>query len=65
MNEQNFRLYVGSEITHYRTIEEAKDAAKSFMPGRHELRIEILMDINLNEADFWAYNYETNLWEPS
>ena len=65
MNEENFRLYVGSEITHYRTFEEAKDAAKSFMPGRSELRIEIMMDIDLDEADFWAYNYETNQWEPS
>jgi len=65
MNENNFRLYIGSQITHYRTMDEAKNAAKSFMSGKPELRIEILMDISLNEADFWAYNYEANMWEPS
>lgn len=65
MNEENFRLYVGSEISHYRTMEEAEEAAKSFMSERPELRIEILLDIELSEADFWAYNYKTNQWEPS
>jgi len=65
MKEDNFRLYVGSEITHYRTMDEAKDAAKSFMSGKTELRIEVLMDVDRNEADYWAYNYEANMWEPS
>ena len=65
MNEENYRLYVGSEMTYYRTLEEAKDAARSFMPGKAELRIEILVEIGQNEADFWAYSYETNQWVPS
>ena len=65
MSEENFRLYVGSEITHYRTMEEAKEAATSFMSGKHELRIEMLINFDLNEADFLAYNYETKQWEPS
>ena len=66
MKEDNFRLYVDREIFHYRTMEEAKEAAKPLMSaGRPELRIEILMDIDLSQADFWAYNYETNQWEPS
>jgi|GEM_PF-4391067 len=46
-------------------MEEAKDAAKAFMPSKPVLRIEILIDIDLHEADFWAYNYDTNQWEPS
>lgn len=65
MIKDNFRLYVGRETSHYRTMEEAKEAAKSFMPDRPELRIEILMDVDLDMADFWAYNYETSQWEPS
>ncbi|WP_152555831.1 hypothetical protein [Ferriphaselus sp. R-1] len=65
MNEENFRLYVDREISHYRTMEEAKEAAKLFMPKKAELRIEILMEIDISEADWWAYNYETKEWEPS
>ena len=65
MNEENFRLYVGRGISHYRTMEEAKEAARSFMPEMPELRIEILKKIPLSETDWWAYNYETNEWEPS
>jgi len=65
INEENFRLYVGNEISHYQTMEEAKEAAMSFTQNRPELRIEILMEIDLSDADWWAYNYETEQWEPS
>ncbi|WP_426994381.1 hypothetical protein [Methylomonas sp. CM2] len=43
-------------------MEEAKEAAKLFMPKKAELRIEILMEINISEAGWWAYNYETKEW---
>jgi len=56
---------VGREISHFRTMEEAKEAAKLFMHKKAELRIEIVMEIDINEADWWAYNYETKEWEPS
>jgi len=65
MSENKFRLYVDSEISHYRTMEEAKEAAMSFIQNKPELRIEILLDIDLSEADWWAYNYEIKEWEPS
>jgi hypothetical protein len=65
MKEDNFRLYVGRDISHYRTMEKAKEAAKLFMPKKPELRIEILMEVDLNEADWWAYNYITKEWVPS
>ena len=65
MNEENFRLYVGKEISHYRTIEETKEAAKVFMHEMPELRIEILMEIDPGKADWLAFNYETKEWEPS
>jgi len=65
MNEENFRLYVDRDVSHYPTMEEAMEVAKSFMADRPELRIEILMGIDWSDADFWAYNYETNQWEPS
>ena len=56
---------MGRDISHYRTMEEAKEVARSFMPETPELRIEILKGMPLNEADWWAYNYETKEWEPS
>lgn len=65
MNKDNFRLYSGSEMSHYGTMKEAKEAAKSFMPNKPELRIEIIMEMASGEADWWAYNYETKEWEPS
>lgn len=65
MNENNFRLYVDRDISHYRTMEKAKEAAKLFMPKKPELRIEILMEADPDEADWWAYNYETKEWVPS
>lgn len=64
MNEE-FRLYVGCEISYYSTLEEAKKAATAFMPSRAELRIEVLVEIEPWEADFWAYNYDEDQWEPS
>lgn len=65
MNKEQFRLYVGSETSHYQTMEEAKEAAMPFIQSKPELRIEILKEIDLSEADWWAYNYETKEWEPS
>ncbi len=65
MDKENFRLYVGREISHYRAMEDAKEAAKLYMPKKAELRIEILIAIDLSEADYWAYNYETMEWQPS
>jgi len=65
MNEDNYRLYAGKEIFYYSTFEDAKDAAKQFMPNKVGLRIEILVDLEPFEADFWAYEYENNQWTPS
>jgi hypothetical protein len=65
MTEDNYRLYVDKDISHYETFEAAKDAAKLFMPSRACLRIEILADVSEGEADFWAYEYEANQWVPS
>ena len=63
--EHNYRLYVGNEISHYETFSEAKVAAHSYQPDKVELRIEILIDLEPGEADFWAYEYESNQWAPS
>jgi len=65
MIEENYRLYVGKEISYYSTFKDAKDAAKHFMPDKAELRIEILVEVGPNETDFWAYEYENNQWASS
>ncbi|MCC5853884.1 MAG: hypothetical protein JJU30_13670 [Alkalimonas sp.] len=65
MNSEDFRLYVDSEVTYHATFKEAEEAAQPFMPRKAELRIEILAEIEPGEADFWAYNYDKQQWEPS
>lgn len=65
MNEENYRLYAGSERFYYSTFEDAKSAAKRFMPSKVELRIEILVELEEFDADFWAYEYENKQWVPS
>ena len=65
MTEHNYRLYAGKEISHYETFDAAKESAKLFMPDKVSLWIEILIDIEPGEADFWAYEYEANQWAPS
>ena len=46
-------------------MDEAKKVAMSFLQNKPELRIEIMIDIKIGEADWWAYNYKTREWEPS
>ena len=65
MNEINYRLYAGKEIFSHPTFEEAKEAAKSFMPNELPLRIEVLPEGGPLEADWWAYEYENKQWKPS
>ncbi len=65
MIEDNYRLYAGKEIFYYSTFEDAKEAAKLFMPNKVELRIEILAELEPFAADFWAYEYESHKWAPS
>lgn len=65
MYSEDFRLYSDSKVTYHATFDEAKEAAQPLMPRKIELRIEILADIGPGEADFWAYNYDKEQWEPS
>ncbi len=65
MIEENYRLYAGKEVFYYSTFEDAKEAAKKFMPKKIGLRIEILTELEPFEADFWAYEYEISQWTPS
>ena len=65
MNEENYRLYAGKEIFYFSTFEDAQSVAKEFMVSKVELRIEILVELEPFEADFWAYEYENNQWAPS
>ncbi len=57
-DEDNYRLYVNGAISYFPTMDAAKQAAVSFMRYRPGFRIEILLDIEPGEADFWAFNYE-------
>ena len=63
MNEENYRLYVDAKQYYFATFEEAKEEATKYMPGKPELRIEIL--IETQGADFWAYEYPSKQWVPS
>jgi hypothetical protein len=65
MSEDNYKLYAGNETSCYSTFEGAKEAAKSFIPDKVYLRIEILIDVGPHEADWWAYEYKNNQWVPS
>ena len=65
MNKDNYKLYAGKEVFFYSSMEEAKEASKEFISQRVYLRIEVLVDIPLGEADWWAYEYENNQWAPS
>ena len=65
MNDGNYKLYAGKYVFFFSSMEEAKDAAKEFIPKGVYLRIEILAGIPLEEADWWAYEYENNRWAPS
>ncbi len=62
---EKYKLYAGKETSYYSTFEEAKEAAKEVMPNEVCLRIEILKEIDPQEADWWAYEYENNQWTPS
>lgn len=65
MTEDAYKLYAGKEVFFYSSMEEAKEAARAFMSQRVYLRIEVLADIPLGEADWWAYEYDNNKWVPS
>lgn len=65
MNENNYKLYAGEEISYYPTFEKAKEAGKEYMIEGVYLRIEILEEIGDGEADWWAYEYENGRWAPS
>lgn len=65
MNEENYKLYAGTDTSFYANFEEAKDAAKEFMADKVSLRIEVLIELSTNQADWWAYEYENNQWAPS
>ncbi|WP_346837033.1 hypothetical protein [Microbulbifer sp. SAOS-129_SWC] len=65
MNIDFYKLYAGDLVTFHSTFEEAKEAAKKYMPDESYLRIEILKEIGPQEADWWAYEYESNKWNPS
>ena len=65
MVDDNYKLYAGKNISYYSTFEEAKDAAKCFMPDNVGLRIEILLEVGQHEADWWAFEYKNNQWESS
>jgi len=60
-----YKLYAGNVTTFHSTFEEAKEAAKKYMPDESYLRIEVLKEIGPYEADWWAYEYESNQWIPS
>ncbi len=60
---ENYRLYVGVELSYFETFEAAKEAAKKFMSTKPELRIELLT--GPNATDFWAYEYGEEQWVPS
>lgn len=62
---KNVRLYIGQEQKYYETFVQAKSAAMPFVNNQVELRIEILEGIDLGESDFWAYNRNKGVWEPS
>ncbi len=61
--KDNYRLYIGTKRLYFSTFEEAKQEAEKCMPGKEELRIEIL--IETDGPDFWAYEYNKNQWVPS
>ncbi|BBM03806.1 hypothetical protein [Microbulbifer sp. GL-2] len=65
MIEDCYRLYAGEIITNHSTFEDAKEAAKKYMPAESYLRIEILKEMGAHKADWWAYEYESNKWVPS
>ncbi|WP_220718576.1 hypothetical protein [Agarivorans litoreus] len=65
MSQNNYRLYVDGDFTHYDTFENAQEAAKKHMLQKPELRIEILKELPQGSADFWAFEYSTNKWVPS
>ena len=63
MEEENYRLYIGTKQLYFSTFDEAKLEANKYMKEKPELRIEILVETN--GADFWAYEYENKQWVPS
>ncbi|GAB1620810.1 hypothetical protein AAOGI_08600 [Agarivorans albus] len=65
MTINNYRLYADKNIFYYSTFEDAKKAATKFIPERTTLRIEVLVEVQSFEADFWAYEYDNNRWVPS
>jgi len=65
VKEDIFRLYIDSMIYRYESFEEATEAAREYMPDEPSLRIEIVGEDGPIEADWWAYDYESNMWAPS
>lgn len=65
MSESDYKLYAGNEQLFFSSFEEAQEAAKGYMASKAGLRIEILIDIPVGAADFWAYEYEAGQWVPS
>ena len=57
---QECRLYLNAAQYLFSIVEEAKEAAKKFMPEKAALRIEYLYQTK--EHDFWAYEYDNKVW---
>ncbi len=65
MNGYRFKLYVGTEELYFESMAQAQDEAAKHIEREDYLRIVILADLPLGEADWWAYNKITCQWEPS
>lgn len=65
MDGYKYKLYVGPEMLYFESMEQAQSEAKKHIEKEDYLRIEILEDLTLREADWWAYNKTTSQWEPS
>lgn len=60
---KNYRLYIDSEYFVFDSLEKAKARAQEYFKEKAELRIEYLFETE--DADFWAYDYESKEWVPS
>lgn len=63
--KESYKLYAGEGISYYETFEEADAVAREYMPKKVALRIEVLKELQTDEADWWAYEYEKDEWFPS
>ena len=65
MDGYKYKLYVGPEELYFESMEQAQSETKKHIEKEDYLRIEVLVDLPLRGADWWAYNKTTNQWEPS